>query len=297
MTAVADAPPLTITAPGVYDMPADIYHRDPVPVGSLSSTGARRILTNPARFRWERDKPTPPTLAMQVGTAVHTKVLGVGDPVVTYPDEHLTPSGAVSTKAATTAWADEQRSSGRILLSRTDFALVNAMAEAVLAHRPARELLELPGASEASVFATDPKTGVTCRARFDRLILDGADPLGIDLKTTAGTASAAGFGRDAAKYGYPVQEAHYVDTLQWVTSQRLPMKFVVIEKAAPHFVAVHEFDELTRLAAVDLAAKARAIYAECTATDQWPAYGDETLTTEMPAWWWNHVEGDQDVVI
>lgn len=34
----------TITEPGVYDLPAEVYHADPVEGGSLSSTGARKLL-------------------------------------------------------------------------------------------------------------------------------------------------------------------------------------------------------------------------------------------------------------
>jgi len=36
-----------IRRPGLYDLPEHIYHADPVPGGSLSSTGARRLLGEP----------------------------------------------------------------------------------------------------------------------------------------------------------------------------------------------------------------------------------------------------------
>src|SRR5690606_12767730 len=117
---------------------------------------------------------------------------GVGAPIVTYPPEHLTPSGNPSTKAATVAWEDEQRATGVSIISARDMALADAMAEAVLAHQGARELLEQDGHPEASAFAIDPDTGIWCRARFDRL---GPD-LAADLKTTAGSASLTGFGSD-----------------------------------------------------------------------------------------------------
>ena len=40
MTALAVA---EFTA-GVYDIPEDLYHRDPVPGGSLSCSGAKKLL-------------------------------------------------------------------------------------------------------------------------------------------------------------------------------------------------------------------------------------------------------------
>lgn len=269
----------------VHNMPDHEYHARP----ELSSTQARQILDSPAKFRWAQSHPvTSP--AFDLGTAVHTKVLGTGAWAIAYPDEHLTAAGNPSTKAATVEWAAQQRTAGLVPVTPADLRRTLAMAEAVLAHPEARRILEQPGHPEVSVFATDPETGVECRARFDRL----TSGLGVDLKTTAGSASRTGFGVSAAKYGYPVQEAHYTDTLEWVTGERIPLRFIVVEKAAPYLVAVHEFDNLTRMVARDLAAKARHTYAECLNTDTWPGYGDQLITTTIPAWWTNQADDDLD---
>src|SRR5690606_23351416 len=283
-------PPRAVTKPGLYRAMDDrTYHADPVPGGSLSSTGARQLLDSPARYQWEQQNRQG-RRAFDVGHVVHTKILGTGAPIVTYPDEHLTPSGNPSTKAATKAWEDEQRANGLAIISRADLALVEAMAEAVLAHPGARELLEKPGHSEVSAFAPDPDTGVWCRARFDRLTDDG---LAIDLKTTAGSASPAGFGRDAARFGYPIQEAHYLHTHAWAIGTELPaMRWIVVEKRAPHLVAVHEMPEDARLLGSERAATARHIYAECKATNTWPGYPTETLTAAVPNWWFYGDDGE-----
>ena len=50
------------------------YHAGP----SLSSTGARKILDCPARFKWERDNPPPPKPAYDFGHLAHRLVLGEG---------------------------------------------------------------------------------------------------------------------------------------------------------------------------------------------------------------------------
>lgn len=280
----------TLTLPSVvYDMDERTYHADPVPGGSLSSTGARRILDSPARFQWEQTHRTE-SVAFDVGHALHTKVLGVGSPAICYPDEHLTPSGNPSTKATAVAWAAEMRAAGFVILGASELARVDAMAEAILAHPTARALLEQDGRAEASVFATDPETGVNVRARFDYLA-----PIAVDVKTTFGSASREGFGSSAAKYGYPIQESHYLSALAWATGERPPMQFVVVEKAAPHLVAVHAFDEATRLAADELAAQARRTYADCLSTDTWPAYGEDVITTTLPGWWWARLDDEQDL--
>lgn len=279
---------VTVTPAGlVLDMDDLTYHARP----ELSSTGVRRILDSPARFKWEQTHRVE-SVAFDVGHAVHAKVLGNGPRVVEIPDEHLTPSGNVSTKAATVEWLNGQRAAGLVPIGPADARRITAMVEAVLAHKGARTILERPGDSEVSAFGTDPDTGVECRARFDRL----TDGLMVDVKTTAGSASVIGFGRDAAKHGYPIQEAHYSDTLAWATGlsprECVPMAFIVVEKSAPHLVAVHQLDEVTRLVARDLAARARVTYAECLATNTWPGYGDDTLTPYIPSWWIN--QGDDE---
>ena len=274
---------------GVVHGMSDIeYHARP----ELSSTGARRILDSPARFRWEQTHRVE-SVAFDIGHAVHAKVLGAGMGTVDIPDEHLTPSGNVSTKAATTAWLTEQRAAGLVPIGPSDALRIAGMVEAVLSHAGARRILEQPGArAEVSAFATDPQTDVACRARFDLLATTAAD-----LKTTTGSASEVGFGRDAAKHGYPIQEAHYLDVIEWITGERPPLVFIVVEKKAPHLVAVHRLDDVTRLVARDLAAKARATYAECVATDTWPGYGDDTLTTQIPAWWLYQADEDQEDMV
>lgn len=278
----------TVTNPGIYRNLSDAeYHARP----ELSSTGVRRILDSPARFQWEREHGVE-SRAFDVGHGAHGKILGVGSPVVGYPDEHLTPSGNPSTKATTVAWVNEQRAAGLVPIARGDAELIDAMAEAVLSHPAARRILELPGDPEVSVFATDPDTGVPCRARFDRL----SAGLAVDVKTTAGSASQHWFGREAARYGYPVQEAHYVDVLEWVTGVRVPMAFIVVEKRPPHLVAVHYFDDITRLTGSELAAKARRVYAECTATGTWPGY-PEPFTTQAPGWWLDQADDMEDMEV
>lgn len=269
----------------IYDMPEAEYHAHP----ALSSTQARWLLDSPARYRHNLTHREE-KVDYDVGHALHAKVLGVGSPVIAYPDEHLTPSGNVSTKAATVAWASEQRAAGLVPVAPDAMAGVDAMAEAALAHPEARAILEAAGHSEVSVFATDPDTGVDVRARIDRL----SDDFAVDVKTTRGTADRIGFGREAAKLDYPVQAAWYLDALCWVGIEDVDWRFIVIEKAAPHLVAVHALDDVTLLTATERAKRAREIYAECVAADRWPGYPEEILTTYMPAWWYS--QGDDEEV-
>lgn len=260
----------------IYGLPDAEYHAGP----ELSSTGARALLDSPARFKHRMDNPIRGA-ALDLGTITHALVLGTPNP-----------AQVIEGGRGKAEREREARAAGKIPVLAEDYAVVSGMAEAVLAHDRARFLLEQEGDSEVSVFATDPETGVRVRARFDKL----RPGQSVDLKTTSGSASASGFGQSAAKFSYPVQEAWYVDALRWATGETAPMTFVVVEKAAPHLVAVHQFDEAVREVGRDLAAKARRIYAECLANDDWPGHGDDLIYTQMPGWWFADAEADEEEI-
>ena len=271
--------------PGIYNgLSEAAYFADP----ALSSTEARWLLEAPAVYRWNKDHPRDDsTAAFDLGSAVHTKVLGTGWDVIEldYPDWR--------SKQAQNA-RDEARANGQIPMLAKDMRPVYAMAESVLAHPTARALFEADGTAEASVFSVDPLTGVSVKARFDRLNTHCA----VDLKTTAGKASPDGFTKSVAGFGYHVQEGHYIDAYANITGEMLPFKFVVVEKAPPYLVGVYELDEHFKEIGADAAKKARELYAECLASNEWPGYPEEVQQLAPPAWLaWAHEEEQAEIEI
>lgn len=250
----------------VHGMPERDYH---APRDELSSTGAKTIVNEcPARFKYEvLDGNRVHRAGYDLGTIVHTKVLGVGTGFIEYPPEHLTPAGNVSTKAATVTWEEEQRANGATMLTPDQAKQADAMAEAVLGHYEARRLMELEGDSEVSMF--DSLRGVKRRGRIDRLPREGGSV--IDLKSTI-DASPRGFVRSIAKFGYHIQRGHYLSILESITGERRDMLFIAVEKTAPYLVGVHrvneQFAEIGEAEALD----AVDTYRRCTDTGHWPAY-------------------------
>ena len=265
-----------------YNMPDAQYHSRP----ELSSTQARQILDSPARYKWQLGQPPRTSDAFDVGHAVHAKVLGVGGAVIEYPDEHLTPSGAVSTKAATVAWADQQRDAGYIPITRSQARQVDQMAESVLAHPVARQLFEQPGHAEASVFAHCGDTNIDVRARFDYLPeLTVDQPIAVDLKTTRDKATVRDFSRAVSTYGYYIQQGHYLDTLELDTGRNdIGFAFVVVEKSAPYIVGVHQLDDYYGHIGIDRAREARRTLRECLDTGTWPTGLEDTQYLDAPNW-------------
>jgi hypothetical protein len=276
---------MTDTLTGIIpDLDEVAYHTRP----ELSSTGARLILDSPARFHHRQTHPEPYKKQFDVGSAVHAKVLGIGAPISVIPADVLASNGAASTAAAKAFIADA-RAVGSIPVKQGEADEINGMVEAVLSHPVARTLFEQPGTAEASVFATDPATGVGMRARFDYLPdLNVADPWTVDLKTTALSASPDGFSKTVSDHRYDIQQEWYLQTYALATGDFMArMKFVVVEKNAPYLVGVYplatEYAEMARMRV----AQALHIYAACMAAGdggKWPGYPTNPDPIQPPTW-------------
>lgn len=279
MTAIAESP--ILTEPGIYDIPEDLYHADPVPGGSLSSTGARKLLppSCPARFRYEQLHPAAPSAAMELGTAAHKLILGTG-PELVVVDAADWRTNAAKDQAA------EARGRGAVPLLRDDYARVQAMAAAIRSHRLASALLspERGGHPEQSLFAVDDYTGVWCRSRLDWMPdPESPRPVIADYKSAA-SADPGAFTRSVSTYGYHVQEFWYRRLYAQLTGVDAEFVFIVQEKTPPYVVTVCRLDDESVRAGGTLARQALERYRDCMESGIWPAHSDEIERISLPRW-------------
>lgn len=284
--ALADPGAETVTArvtqPGVYDIPDHVYHGDPVPGGSLSSSGARRLLppSCPAHFKWEQDHPRFESY-FDLGSAAHLLVLGAGPELVVIDAEDW------RTKAAR-AERDEAREKGKTPVLKAEHGQVLAMAAALRQHPVASALFSPDGGqSEQSLFWQDPETGVWCRARLDwlpdsgyrnRLILG-------DYKTTSKSADPASIARSVANFGYHQQDAFYCDGIRALGIDEDPaFLFVFQETTPPYLITVAELDSAALRAGRERNRRAIEIYRDCKEAGKWPGYPDEIQLISLPPW-------------
>src|SRR3954453_17948671 len=165
MTALAEETALVITEPGVYAIPDAAYHADPTNEGSLSCSGAKRLLppSCPALFKYEQENGRPDKRTFDFGHAAHKLVLGVGPDLVVIPGERW---DTKDRKAQVTA----ARAAGQVPLKGAEMAQVEAMAAALREHPIASRLLvDGGGTPESSLFWRDEPTKVMRRARLDML--------------------------------------------------------------------------------------------------------------------------------
>jgi hypothetical protein len=257
---------ITITEPGIYSgIPNDVYHSDPTAYGSLSSSGARKILDKtPAHFRYDQTHPHH-TDAFDMGTAAHSVILEGDHAGIVVVD-----AANWMSKAAKEA-RDEAHAKGLTPLLSKDYAQVLAMAEQIKTHKEAMYLLR-DGLPEQSAF-WQHETGVWLRARFDWLPNHrGPGLLLADYKTSV-SADRHKFAKSAADYGYHQQAAFYIDAAKALGLSKDPgMAFVVQEKTAPYLVNVIELDEEAIATGRALNEKAIRLFQQCKLTDTWPGY-------------------------
>lgn len=269
-----------ITKPGVYDIPEDAYHADPVPGGSLSQSGAKVLLKEggPALFAWQREHPKPPTKDMELGTAAHKLVLGTGQELAEVKADNWRGKRAADEAA-------EAREAGKLPLLTRELATVRAMAEALRGHEWAQRLLSQPGKPEMSAFWPDPDYGVWRRLRWDFMPEPHATRRAVlvDYKTTADAGKAA-FARSIANFGYHQQADWYAQGYYELTGVYPAFAFVAQEKEPPYRVAVYQLKQSAISLGNDLNERAIRIYKECAETGEWPGYDPGPQEIDVPVW-------------
>jgi len=268
-----------------FDLPEVDYHgqRD-----SLSVSGAKKLLppSCPAKFKASLEGGEEHKATFDFGKVAHALVLGKG------ADFEVAPYEDWRSKAARD-FRDDAYADGRAPILATDHAKAQALAASVAAH-PLAGALFSGGEAEVSAAWIDPATGVHCRARFDYLPekVKGKRLLIPDLKTAL-SAQPGEFGRSAGRFLYAMQDQWYTEAAIALGLDDDPaFLFVTVEKDPPYIVTVGQLREEDKKLGRALNDKARRIYAECTATDTWPAYTqpDEIAEIALPVWHHNDYE-------
>lgn len=275
MAAPTTTQPTIIDQPGVYDGMSDAtYHLDPVPAGSLSSSGAKRLLPPncPARFRHEQLHGRAPKRAFDLGHVAHQKALGVGAEIVVVDAENW------QTKAAREK-RDEAYAAGNVPILAREDAEADAMAAAIRQHPVAAALLNpTAGKPEQSAFWVDDRTGIWRRARFDFLRPDEV----VDLKT-CDSADEESIQKAIHRYRYHQQASFYLDAVRDLGLSADPaFIFIFVEKAAPYLIHVVQLDGPSLAKGDELNRRAIDVYAECSRTGRWPGYASDITTISLP---------------
>lgn len=246
------------------------YHGDS---RSLSSTGAKTIVSDGADvYAWRREHPEHKD-AFDFGSVVHALVLGVGDYAVIDVDSWRTKAAREAQEAA--------REAGQTPILAKDYERALAVRDAVYANPTAAAVLS-EGAPEISAWATDPDTGVLMRGRIDWLRENAI----VDLKTSAKPTHPAQWERTAWDYRYGLQAWWYSRILELNGEPERPFIWITATTSGPHRVYLHQPSPELIEKGREQGERALAIYANALETGHWPGLADphEIHTTTPPAW-------------
>lgn len=284
MTALLDVSEFEpwITEPGVYEISADEYHRDPVVGGSLSSTGARKLIppSCPAKYKWDRDHAAdsePINRTFNFGHAAHKLVLGAGPELVKIEAENYRTKDAKAAQAAALA-------AGKVPLLLPEWDQVHAMAAAIKAHPVSAFLNPATARCEICLVWQDGHTGVMCRALVDCL-----QPFALVDYKSANCGDTEELGRACDKFGYAQQNDFYATGARalGLADENTPFVFIAQEKDAPYLITPFQLDSTALRIGKERNIRALNTYRHCTETDYWPGHvydPNEIPWVSLPPW-------------
>ncbi|GGC90684.1 PD-(D/E)XK nuclease family protein [Chelatococcus reniformis] len=284
---IALTEPGRVREPGWYDMPAGVYHADPAPEPSLSSSVAKVLIDRSPRHAWEmhpRLNPSAvadgdPTRPKEIGTAAHKLILGRGRDLVVIEAEDYKRQAARDQRA-------EAYQLGRAPILRCDLDTAEAIAVAAQ-----RQLIEIPGCAGFAGATTElvaicrDLTGAWLRIAIDAFEDHGTHAVIWDVKTGEQPAAPEGLGRRIAGMGMEVQAALYeraVLTLRPELAGRLTFRWLFIENDDPHMAVVSELDNVGLGVGRKKVAAAIGAWNRCMAAGQWPGYPASIVIAEYP---------------
>lgn len=230
---------------------------------------------SPAHYKYFLENQREDTAAFAFGRAVHAAIL---TPSAFKKDFVVIPEGIDRrTKAGKEEYqAFLDASAGKEILTAADAETVKAIVKAFKKNRDAVQLLK-GTKREKPLFWTDDN-GIFCKCRIDAYKAG----LIVDLKT-AQDAETETFTKEALRYGYDVQAAHYLDAYQHKESAVRPeWYFIVIEKTEPYAINILRADigflDYGFIRRQELIEKLKA----CQEQKAYPDYGINELC--LPAW-------------
>ena len=230
---------------------------------------------SPAHYQYILTHQREDTPSLRLGRAIHASIL---TPTAYRKQWAIIPDGIDRrTKAGKEEYAIFlDQNAEKELLTAEEAETVRKITKAVKKNKTVSELLKKTK-REKSLFWTN-EDGILCKCRVDAM----KDGIIIDLKTTT-DASTDSFAREALKYGYDVQTAHYIDGYQTTQGGKTPKwYFIAVEKTEPFAINIIR----AGLDFIDHGIVRRnqllKTLSECREKQFFPDYGENDLI--MPKW-------------
>lgn len=271
-----------ITKPGIYTLPADVYHGDPCPEPSLSGSVAIPLVHRSPRHAWwahprlNEAAETQESNRMDLGTVAHTLLLGAGSEIEVIDAENYT------TKAAREA-RDAAREAGKTPVIASAYEQAQAMADRARMFLDNAVLGWTDGQPEQCMFWREGDAW--CRGMVDWLQTDRMTV--IDYKTTGTSARPDDVERHLFDMHYHLKAAFYERGLNVLHPDgigRRKFLFLFQETDAPYECSLVTLSEAAMMIGRKQATYAIRRWQQCMRSGVWPGYGLSWHTAAPPPW-------------
>lgn len=274
-------------AAAVSYMQADpAYRKDP----ANAQSHVKHILKSPAHYLAAKQRKFAPTIAMQIGSALHCLVLEGREQFES--DYVLKPEGLSLTTKEGKEW--KAANGKKTTLSKTDqyasWDAVHGMAESLHAldwFDPSQT--DYRKHNEVSLYWD--ADGVDCKCRLDRLVLTKTEAIVLDLKTTDSIDEKDFLKKVIGGMNYLFQSAWYVEGVEAVYHVPASFVFIGVERTPPYATAIFTISSDMIAEGMRQTSFARKRLSECIRTKDWGKPIVEQHVLELPPWYQSPVGG------
>lgn len=248
----------------------------------VSSTDLKKMLKSPLHYKYYKENPQEDTPSLLFGRAYHKMCLETSEFDTEFA---VAPICDRRTKEGKQIWNDfVAESEGKDIINAEMYEQVHEMRKVLMSTKFVPKLIN--GTHEMSYFSTDERTGLIVKCRPDSHTKIWDKYLIIDLKTCA-NADTDSFTRDAIKYGYDIQAAHYCQIMKQCTGHDYEFIFICQEKSAPYAVNVLQASEQFMQSGYETRQSLLETLKECMEKDYYPSYmglDNEIGSLGLPSW-------------
>ena len=253
------------------------YRREP----GVNQSSLKKILESPAHYQAALKFKLIPTPAMEIGTALHCRVLD-GEEAFAGAYQKKPDGLSLATKEGKEWKASLGRKKALSAGGKDDpWGAVEGMAEGL------RKLEWFSGTDKEYIKRNEVSIywdweGIRCKARLDSLLVE--EGIVLDLKTTD-SAEPDLFAKKVVGLGYDFQAYYYARAAQEAFGKPFRFIFAVVERKAPYTI---DFFEVSPTMMAEAAAKCTAairIYKTCDQTGLWPNREPRVHVLDYPSWY------------
>jgi hypothetical protein len=286
-----------VERPGFYAMPARVYHADPCPAPSLSSSCANRLLDMTPKHAWT-EHPRLGGLAgkakkakkeeVNIGSVAHELLLGEGAGIAILPGcyENFLTNAAKEARDEAIAAGKTPVLEKQYLRAERIAARMRAIVQEFEGYKAA---FDAGAGGEIAAIWYDEVFGCWCRALIDWWGPKLNDL--IDLKTTTVGLSDGAIDRKVESEGIDTQLMLYERGMSALWPQeagRWKYRIAFIEQDEPYEARILALNKEQRDRGYRRMIHAGLLFGHCLARNEWPGYPrrvDETPTKEDFTGW------------